>query len=156
MPRAHRIYRSFRCRYECRTALIEVPGTGMEVLQSPQKFRVRYGSRTELTKVPIMATNVVRTRTPGIVARAYRTYRSFGYGYECRTGLAEIPGTGTYGCLTEQTTYRGCGYGHYPGKCRGYASVRMYMYPTKHKPFLVVSKSLRGTTQPLVEEQFLK
>ena len=33
------------------------------------------------------------TRTPGIVARVYITYRRFTYGYEYRTKVAEVPGT---------------------------------------------------------------
>ena len=33
-------------------------------------------------------------RTPGVVARAYRTCRSFGYGYESHTELTEVPSTG--------------------------------------------------------------
>ena len=33
-------------------------------------------------------------RTPGAVARAYRTYTCFGYGYEYRTEFTEVPGTG--------------------------------------------------------------
>ena len=32
---------------------------------------------------------------PGIVARAYRTNRSSGHGYECPTELTEVPGTCT-------------------------------------------------------------
>ena len=74
----------------------------MEVLQNSQKFRVRRGNLTELTEVP----GTVRvyeccTRTPGIVARAYRTYRSFGYGYERLTKLTEVPGAYGYGCCAE-------------------------------------------------------
>ena len=51
------------------------------------------GSVTELTEVPGRYTKCC-TRTPRIVARAYRTYRSSGCGYECRTELTEVPGTG--------------------------------------------------------------
>ena len=54
----------------------------MKVLQNFQKFRVLWHGRTELPAVP------------GIVARAYRTYRSSGYGYECPTELTEVPGKG--------------------------------------------------------------
>ena len=54
----------------------------MGVLNDFQKLRVRvYGSVTELTEVP------------GIVARAYRTPRSSGFGYKCRTELPGVPGT---------------------------------------------------------------
>ena len=34
------------------------------------------------------------TEVPSIVARAYRTHKSSGYGYECPTELIEVPGTG--------------------------------------------------------------
>ena len=67
----------------------------MEVLQNSQKFRVRYGSLTELTEVPGTIYECC-TRTPGIAARPYRTYASFGYGYERRTELTEVPGTYGY------------------------------------------------------------
>ena len=72
------------------TAVIKVPGKGTGISQDLHEFRVRYGSVTVLTEVP------------GIVARAYRTHKSykndipitrvfsalayrtsFGYGYEC-------------------------------------------------------------------------
>ena len=94
----------------------------MEVLQNSQKFRVLWHGRTELTEVPggynrcctrtwgicgagrtelteVPGTGMYEslrelTQVPGIVARAYRTYRSSGYGYECPTELTEVPGTG--------------------------------------------------------------
>ena len=48
---------------------------------------------TELTEVPRGYKNAVPV--PRVLwARAYRTSRSFGYGYECRTELPEVPGTG--------------------------------------------------------------
>ena len=76
------------------TELTEVPGTGTEVLQNSQKFRVLWYGRTELTKVPGRYQNAVPV--PRVfVARAYRAYRSSGYGHECRTELTEVPGTGT-------------------------------------------------------------
>ena len=50
------------------TELVEVPGTGMEVLQSSRKFRVRYGSLTELVEVAVR--------------------------YGSLTELVEVPGTG--------------------------------------------------------------
>ena len=40
VARAYRAYRSFGCRYECRTELAEVPDTDMNVLQNLQKFFV--------------------------------------------------------------------------------------------------------------------
>ena len=62
----------------------------MGILQNLQKFRVRYGSVTELTEVP------------RIVARAYRTHRSYKNDTYtstpgiCGTGVEnlEVPGTG--------------------------------------------------------------
>ena len=57
-------------------------GTGMNVLKNKQKGAYRYKG---LTEVPEVA---------GIAARAYRTYRSSGYRYDCRTELTEVPGTG--------------------------------------------------------------
>ena len=59
-----------------------IPGKGMGVLQNSKKFRVRVESVLEVTEAP------------GIVARAHRTCTSSGYGYECRTELTEVPGTG--------------------------------------------------------------
>ena len=75
----------------------------MEILQNFQKFRVRYGGVTELTEVPGIVARAYRTHINYIndipvprvfVALAYRTSRSSGYGYECRTELSEVPGTG--------------------------------------------------------------
>ena len=66
----------------------------MGILQNLQKFRVRYGGVTELTEVlGIVAlayiTHISYTNDISVprvlVALAYRTCRSFGYGYECRT-----------------------------------------------------------------------
>ena len=51
--------RSFGYGHGRLAELIEIPGTGMEVLQNSQKFRVRYGYLTELTEVPGRYTNVV-------------------------------------------------------------------------------------------------
>ena len=63
------------------TELTEVPGTGTEVLQNSQKFWVLWHGRTELTDVPGRYKNAVPV--PRVfVARAYRAYRSSGYGYE--------------------------------------------------------------------------
>ena len=61
----------------------------MKVLQNSQKLRVLWHGRTELTEVP-GGYKKCCTRTPGIVARAYRSYRSSGYGYVCRTELTEV------------------------------------------------------------------
>ena len=78
---------------------------GMGILQNLQKFRVRYGSVTELAEVPGNVTRAYRShkisykndipRYPRVfVALAYRTSRCSWYGYECRTELPEVPGTG--------------------------------------------------------------
>ena len=92
------------------------------VSQKSQKFRVRvWGSYTERTEIPGTVRECCRTHRssrycdtglqnsqklymvkmiPGIpvprgfVALVYRMSGSSGYGYECRTGLTEVPGTG--------------------------------------------------------------
>ena len=77
------------------TELTEVSGTGMDVLQNSQKLR---------------AGTKMLYPYPGYVARAYRAYRSSGYGYECRTDLTEVPGTGmndlhnVQKCILQNTT----------------------------------------------------
>ena len=66
--------------HESLTELAEVPGTSTDVLQNSQKFRVLWHGRAELTEVPGRYKNVVPV--PRVfVARAYRAYRSSGYGY---------------------------------------------------------------------------
>ena len=61
---------------------------GTEVLQNSQEFRVLWHGRTELTYV-------IYVPVPWVfVALAYRTSRISGYGYDCRTELPEVPGTG--------------------------------------------------------------
>ena len=85
------------------TELTEATGTGTEVLQSSQKFRVLWHGRTELTEVPGRNKNAVPV--PRVfVARAYRAYGSFGYGYEYPTELTEVlsrvvPGVNTPGMV---------------------------------------------------------
>ena len=87
-------------RYDCiiigLAELTEVSGTGIEVLQNSQKFRKRalkscrthrssgygYGSLTELTEIPGRYVYESCPRTPGIVAGAYRTYKSSGTGMD--------------------------------------------------------------------------
>ena len=66
------------------------------MLKNSQKFRVLWHGRTEHTEVPGRYKNAVLVSRV-FVARAYRAYRSSGYGYECRTELTEVPGTGQ-GC----------------------------------------------------------
>ena len=97
------------------------PGYCATVLQKSQKFRVRvwgsyrtyrssgygYGSVTDLTEVPGIVARACTelTQVPGryknavpasrvYAKRAYRAYRSSGYGYECRTELTEVPVAG--------------------------------------------------------------
>ena len=61
-----------------------------EVFQNSQKFRV--GIRMLYPYAyPHQSILQGHTRTPGILPRAYRTYRSSGYGYEYRTELTELP-----------------------------------------------------------------
>ena len=57
----------------------QVPGTGMEVLQNSQKFRV--GIRMFYPY-------------PGYCDTGVQNLQKFGYGYECRPELTEVPGTG--------------------------------------------------------------
>ena len=84
VARAYRTHRSSGYGCECATELTEVPGTGMKVLQNFQKYRALWHGPTELTEVPGRYKNAVPV--PRVfVARAYRAYRSSGYGYECRT-----------------------------------------------------------------------
>ena len=86
---AYGTHRSSRYGYERHTELTEVPGTGMKVLQNSNKFWVLLQRRTELTEVPGRYKNaapVPRALWP----RAYRTYRSSGYGYECHAELTEV------------------------------------------------------------------
>ena len=80
VARAYRAYRSSGYGYECRTELTEVPGTGAKVIQNSEKFEVLWYRRTELTEVPGRYKNAVPVPR-GIVARAYRAYRSSGCGY---------------------------------------------------------------------------
>ena len=85
----------------------------MGILRNLQKFRVRYRSVTELTEVPFIVARAYRTHmrykndipVPRVlVALAYRSSRSSGYGYECRTELTGalcrvIPGVNTPGMV---------------------------------------------------------
>ena len=59
----------------------QVPGTGMEVLQNSQKFRV--GIRMFYPY-------------PGYCDTGVQNLQKFGYGYECRPQLTEVPGTGMH------------------------------------------------------------
>ena len=62
--KSYRGSRSSGNGYESLTEVPDVPGTGVKVLQILQTFQVLWHGRTG------------RTELPGIVARAYRTYRS--------------------------------------------------------------------------------
>ena len=88
------------------TELTEVPGKGMGFLQNLQKFRVRArksyrtsrnsGYRETGVQNPqkFRAGTKHAVPVPRVLCpRAYRTYRSFRYGYEC-THFPEVPGTG--------------------------------------------------------------
>ena len=70
---------------------------GTEVLQNSQNFRLLlrllWHGRTELTEVPGRYKNAVPVPRV-LVERAYRAYSSSGYGYEYRTELTEVSGTG--------------------------------------------------------------
>ena len=75
----------------------------MRILHNLQKFRVRYGSVAELTEVPGIVARAYRTYksykkeipVPRVfVSLAYRTSRNSRYGYDCRAELLEVPGTG--------------------------------------------------------------
>ena len=56
---SYRTHRSSGYRYECHTALTEVPGTGMNVLQNFQNFRVLWHGFTKLAEVPGKYKNAV-------------------------------------------------------------------------------------------------
>ena len=126
-------HRSSGYRYASLTELTEVPGTGMEVLQYSQEFRVRYGSLAELAEVPGRYTIVVpvprvlwhgRTELTEVsgtgmnivqISQKFRVrtgmhvlknLQKFGYGYEYRTDLTEVPGTYGYACFEELTEVR--------------------------------------------------
>ena len=65
----------------------------MEVLQNSQKFRALWHGYTEPTEIPARYENALPV--PRVfAARAYRAYKSSGYGYESRRELAEVLGTG--------------------------------------------------------------
>ena len=91
---SYRTSRSFGYGYESITELTEVPGAGTEVLQNSQK--VQAGTKNA---VPV----------PRVLwHRAYRTHRSYGYGYQSLTELPEVPGT----VARAYRSYRSSGYGH--------------------------------------------
>ena len=104
MPQSYRSHRS--------------SGLGFGGLTELTEFRVRYGSVTELTEVPGIVARAYRTHirykndipVPRVlVALAYRTSRSSGYGYECPTELTEvlcrvIPGVNTPGMVCAYPT----------------------------------------------------
>ena len=83
---AYRTHRSSGYGYERHKELTEVPGTGMKVLQNSQKFRVLWHGRTEFTEFRGRYKNAVPV--PRVLRpRAYRAYRSSGYGCECRMNV---------------------------------------------------------------------
>ena len=96
----------FRERVWDLTELTEVPGTGAKLLHNSQKFRVLWHRRAELTEVPGRYKNTVPV--PRVfVAQAYRAYRSSGCGYQCRTELTDVPGTGMNVLLNSQKFFVG-------------------------------------------------
>ena len=89
------------------TELTEVPGKGMEIVQNFQKFRVRVRKSYRTFRssgycgTGVQNSQKFRAGTKHAVPvpralwpRMYRTSRSSRYGYECRTELPELPGTG--------------------------------------------------------------
>ena len=94
----------------CATVLqkSQVPGKGMgHHCRTYRSSGYGYGSVTELTEVPGIVARACTelTQVPGryknavpasrvYAKRAYRAYRSSGYGYECRTELTEVPVAG--------------------------------------------------------------
>ena len=54
------------------------------------------------------------SRAPGIVARAYRTHRNSGYGYERHAELTEVPGTGMNAVQNLQKFFAGQNPGQIP------------------------------------------
>ena len=89
------------------TGVTEVPGEGMGIFQNFHKFRVRLRKSSTTSRTSgycgagVQYSQKFRAGTkhaepvPWVLwPWAYRTSRSSGYGYECRTELTEIPGTG--------------------------------------------------------------
>ena len=112
MPQSYRSHRSSGLGYGDLTELTKIPGT------------VR-GGVTELLEVPGILARAYRTHIisykhdipiPRVfVALAYRTYRSSGYGYECRRERPEVPGTGMYECPTTELIEVVCKGNNTPG-----------------------------------------
>ena len=122
------------------TQVTEVAGKGMGVLQKLKKFRVRVWKcyRTHKSSgycgTGVQNSEKFRAGTKNAVPvsrvlwyGAYRAYRSSGYGYECRTELTEVPGTGMNVLLIENFLKFFLGY--YPGKI---PRVWFGTYPTEH------------------------
>ena len=104
------------------TGVTEFPGKGTGILQNFQKFRVRVrmSNRTSRSSgycgTGLQNSQKFRAGTkhgvpvPRVLwARAYRTFRSPGYGYECPTELTEvlcrvIPGVNTKGTVCTYPT----------------------------------------------------
>ena len=95
-----------------RTELPEVSGTGMSVLQKLQSFRVRVIPGVNTTGMALC----VRYRP--------NENRKFENGYDCRTQLTDVPGSGKV-VHNSQTfrvrvglyrTHRSPGYGYFQGK----------------------------------------
>ena len=114
-----------RVLYHSLTRVTEFPGKGMmRILQNFKKFRVRvrmsYRSSRNSGYYGTGVSNSQKFRAgtkhavpvPRVLwPRAYRTFRSSRYGYECRTELLEVPGTGMNALQNLQKFF----VGHYPG-----------------------------------------
>ena len=139
---SHRTHRSSGYGYESLTGLPVVPGTGMKVLQYLQNFRVLWNGRTELPKVPGRYQHAVPVPRV-LVAPAYRTSTSSGYGYKFPTEVTEIlceviPGANTPGMVLcvpyRQNKNKKFGYGY---ECRTELQtfrVRVGLYRTHKSP----------------------
>ena len=102
------------------TEVTEVPGEGMRILQNLQKFRVLvrkcYKTHESFGHCGTGVQNPQKFRAgtkhavpvPRVfVALAYTTYRKSGYGYESRTELTEVPGTGMNVLQNSQKCFAG-------------------------------------------------
>ena len=82
--------------YPCITTLQSSPGTGMKHLQNSQKFRIWY---TNAVPIPLPAPGYFYKGIPVPWVLSHgrsELNEKSGYGYECRTELTEVPGTGKY------------------------------------------------------------
>ena len=90
------------------TELTEAPGTGMIVLHNLHRFRVRVLNTPEL---------------PELLGIGVQNLQSSRYGYESRTELTEVMGTGMPECPTELTEFPGTGNTRVKSRRRGRSSI---------------------------------